>query len=746
WSATAEVAREHTYALATDSMLPEPMSRTAHQARLEASLSYHSGSNAMLVFSLMAADTLRYWAALPLNTLDSLGNANAGKLIILPPDYLKGATLRTYFWNPDSATFTVNKAEIQIRPHRFPGLLPSVEPSAASGRALLLFQTARFELHYHPQSGHLILADARGRPLSGPFQWHLEVLKGNDTLHLTDQQWKLSARFFSGESKTAVLKLCNPYERLKLRVTTDEHCGIAFSVESRMRKRVSVVRQALVMPFIDKPEAAVDDRALTWQPDGLQALYLGQGGFVAGKDERRLTMLQSRQLAAVQIDTEHRRLIANITFAPAHPMIQYPLDEDRQDYFIDLSAPPFHPGHRQTGSFVLWPAAGSAETPRLMPIPGGAEAAVVWTEHADWTDIRTQRAVHFGCDTIHQAANAVGGFDKYGIPVTKSVFYHNPEGITNVRASRGLFTGKHATLTDRDFLELIRQLHRLGHEICLHTPEQYSSTRRWMKQALSFAGQQFDAKSWIDHGYNNSVLSNRENMAGDGLRKGSRHYASDLWQRYGVRYLWNAALEELRPYASYGFDGNFIIPYPGFGPVLPGPVFMRHASAPGFLLWNTTGTLEMPDDGRWEYGFAPARLEHLMQYHSIWINHVYPAWTFPGKGFWTYDADSNIVAMPGFNKALERLSHLEKSGRLLNATLRDLAGYHEALDKLELIPLEGHVLKVINHNPFTVSRISFATPSPMVNVRGKAIHQRRHHHTTYFWFDLSAGEAAEISY
>ena len=71
---------------------------------------------------------------------------------------------------------------------------------------------------------------------------------------------------------------------------------------------------------------------------------------------------------------------------------------------------------------------------RLMNNPDGIPASMVWTEHADFSDIRTQRAVMFGSEEIVSADSAISGFVGHGIPVTKSVFYDNPtkETITGV--------------------------------------------------------------------------------------------------------------------------------------------------------------------------------------------------------------------------------------------------------------------------------------------------------------------------
>ena len=72
-----------------------------------------------------------------------------------------------------------------------------------------------------------------------------------------------------------------------------------------------------------------------------------------------------------------------------------------------------------------------------MKNPAGYEAAYIWTEHADYTDISTNRATYFGSEKIINADSATGGFVYFNIPVTKSVFYANPDSVTNEKASNG---------------------------------------------------------------------------------------------------------------------------------------------------------------------------------------------------------------------------------------------------------------------------------------------------------------------
>lgn len=716
-----QIGPADTYSLARDFFLPESLAGKNAEAELFVRAQLASDGTAWMVLTVMAADSLRYWHALPINAEPAGVETIVSGKVLLPRDYLDQAFLRVYLWNPDSVDILVGQAFALFRPHEAPHFLPPAYESEPGPDFRLLFQTPDYALLYSRLTGQIVLADPRGHMLAGPFQWIVEITNNGHAISSFSDRFVFQG-FRSREGEWyAAFRTADRFTSARLHVRPLSSGAIEFRMAGRMRKTAPLSRMALVVPVHDDIVMAFDGQGRQYAPMHETSVFIGHGGMLSGAGQRRLALMQARHVASAQVDMANRRLIANLHYADAQPFIRYPRSETLRDSFSDLSHVALRHHRQLRGKVDLFVGRGSPAMPLLMAVPGGAEAAVVFTEHADWTDVRTQRAVHFGSDTIAHPSRAQGGFDKYGIPVTKSVFYHNPEQITNMEASRGMFPGRQASLQEDDFRSLMDTLHYQGHEICLHTPEQHSSKRSWMRKSLKHMQLNYGSATWIDHGYNNHPDANRENLVGDGLIRHRRHYSADLWRKYGIRYLWNPAPEELQRFAAYGFDGNYMIPYPGFSAAFPSAVFTTHPLAEGFLLWNTTGTLEMPDDGMWDYAFSPARLERLLRYHSIWINHIYPAWALSGKGFWTWRADSSLVAMPGFDRALARLDALRKSGRLHLATLGQLAKYHEALRHVEVIPISDNQIRVINHNPFAIKGLSFVVPSEKIVVQGAGV-------------------------
>jgi hypothetical protein len=263
---------------------------------------------------------------------------------------------------------------------------------------------------------------------------------------------------------------------------------------------------------------------------------------------------------------------------------------------------------------------------------------------------------------------------------------------------------------------------------------------------LQFMNTHFSSPTWIDHGYNNKPWNNRENLVCDGLLAYSPQYARDLWQEYGVRYFWNPYLETLNPFDEWAFNGHFQLPYPGFGDRFPDKPITQHPAIPEALLWGTTGTLEVPQERLWDYYFHPGRLDGLINFRSVHINHVYPAWAREGKGFWRFDQSGKMIAPMGFNQALARLADLRDAHKLLPTTIDKQLAYFESVSKLEYnIIAQGHV-EIVNHGNRKINGLNLAVSSSSVRVNGAVPKSKKVDDDTIFWFDLKAGETAIIRY
>jgi len=331
--------------------------------------------------------------------------------------------------------------------------------------------------------------------------------------------------------------------------------------------------------------------------------------------------------------------------------------------------------------------------------------------------------------------------------VTKSVFYDNPDSVVNTRASDGLFTGLHTSIqTDTEFLPFLKLLEKQGFEICLHTPAQYTDTREQTKEALQFMQKEFGSPTWIDHGYNNAPINNRENVACDGLKEDTPHYVRDLWAQHGVRYFWHPYFEDDPVFSPWSFSTHLQLPYPGFGLGFPYFPIARHPDFSEALLWYTTSLTAPPDEDMWDYGFSPERLSELVQNKGIYISHTYPAWVKAGKGFWVFDEEGKIVANPGFNRALERIAQLRDDKLILPTTISVLLKYYEAIDKVSYHIKGSNSVILNNTGESTIQDLSMVLSAKEVTINGTQPQTRVHDGELIFWFDLPEGESVLVEW
>ena len=342
----------------------------------------------------------------------------------------------------------------------------------------------------------------------------------------------------------------------------------------------------------------------------------------------------------------------------------------------------------------------------------------------------------------------MGGFVKYNIPVTKSVFYFNPDSITNEEASDGTFTNLESTIIgDKDFESFLFQLRDLNYEICLHTPEQFTTTKKAMKKALKFASKSFSSPTWIDHGYNNGKNNNREDLVCDGVLKGSENYSLKVWKKNGVKYFWNPYYEDYYSFDTLQFGERLSKPYIGFGDHIPDPDFWQHPTeTENFWHWPTKSVTYVKRDDLWEFLFSDAILKDFVNGWSVQFNHCYPAWVDPEKGFWYFDENGIVKAREGFNRTLERMAALRDDGLLNLTTIKDHMDYQLSLKHIDYQFLSDGSVIITNNGKQDIQDFSLAVMAKEVFVNEAVPQHKIVDQDIIFWFDLRSGESKTISY
>jgi hypothetical protein len=326
------------------------------------------------------------------------------------------------------------------------------------------------------------------------------------------------------------------------------------------------------------------------------------------------------------------------------------------------------------------------------------------------------------------------------------VFYANPDSITNEDISNGMFTGLESTIrSDTSFYSFLKQLDGLGHEICLHTPEQFTSNRKMMMEALEFMQNEFGSPTWIDHGYNNHSENNREDLVCDGTIKKSDHYSLDLWKANGIRYLWNPYYEDYFTFEGLHFGQLLPKPHPAFGDHIPNPDYWQHLVYTEELYhWPTRSVLYVENDAQWAYLFTKTILDDLVKNLGVHINHCYPAWVDPGKGFWYKDELGTIVARQGFNQTLQLMATYRDEGKLNLTTIGNFMDYQVNLSNVSYHLLPDGRIRLTNEGEKDIPGLSMAVKSKYVLVDGQIPEQKNVGDDLIFWFDLPAKSSSLI--
>lgn len=659
-------------------------------------------TQAEIVITITDSTGTHFWQAYPLDRFmsDTTEWSTASLDLVFPSDYIKSGTIKSFIWNKGEERLLFDDARLEISAHALPSYQPEINTDS----------TSLATKYFLPEKDFIVIVEyinADGDTISDPS-----------------------------------ISVTNMHVGFKL--DPNDIIGFNITTETRFKEDVKLLRLAFVLPLPDG-EITVFRRNQHIDSLHLQSsYYLDREGFMVKNDSISWSTYHNTGISSLQLDIENRTACFNIDYWRDHPLLHYPMRSDTSDYFEDISYRNVKAGEVLTGEFNIFSKAPD-DLPRLMPVWDGYQSAFIFTEHADWTDIRTHRAVLFGNENITKPEDAVGGFCYYNIPVTKSVFYWNPDHITNAETSEGRFPGLIESIkTNKEFYKLLKSIKKEGFEICLHSPEIYTTIPSEFPKAMRFMKKQFGTKSWIDHGYNNGPEKNREDLVCDGLLHDSPQYAADLWKENGVRYLWNPYYEENRM-ERYNFDNHFVQPYDGFGDALPNRQITTLPNGDkDFLLWSTPSTLEVNEDREWYYYFDSVRLQRLVDQHNMFITHTYPAWSNPWRAFWEYDEKGNAVAMPGFNFALSQLARFREEKKILPTTVEAYLSYYEKLQNVEYLILNNQAVRLINHGE-AIQGLTLLCSKPVV-VEGKAIDFRKVDEGYLIWFDLKKNETVTIKY
>ncbi len=698
-------------------------------------------TSALFVVSVQKDEKNSFWASYHLSNGYITENEwyKNSLEVNLPNDIIKNSKLNCYILNAKNEHLLIDDFELNLTYYNLPTFINNINDFKTPKHLKNISNTDNLNIFYSENKKNFVIADDKSNIITKPISMCYSLIIDNDTTEIQFADWNLKKN-----DSILLLKNINDIVETNLKIHLENNNpNVNFSLQSTYHQDVKVLKSSLIIPFSYDDFKIYRNNYFVDSSDYQDVYYLDNEGFSLELVEKQLNIYHPDEVSSIQLDTRNAIAHINTDYHLDHRLIHFPLS-DTSDYYVDKSATSMKKGSKHNSSFTI-SLTNKNELPRIMPINHGYESAFIWTEHADWTDIKTHRATYFGSEVVTKIEDAVGGFAYYDIPVTKSVFYHNPDSVTNYEKNTN-FPGLHSTIKTNDtYFNFLKQLNDNGFEICLHTPEQYTSNKEYMAEALTFMKENFASPTWIDHGYNNSIKNNRENMICDGLYENSPFYVYDKWKQNGVKYLWNASLEDQRPYEKYLYDNNLLCPYPGFGDAFPLPQITQHPSYPDIYTWFTPYTLEAHENYDWDYYLSQERLDKTVDFRQVYIAHIYAPWVEEHKGFWEIK-NGKIVAKDGFNQALERILKMKEQRLLLPTTIDKYMTYQEQLSKLEYrFDKDGNIL-LKNNNNETIKGLSLISTKDMSLDNEKSFNKRKTKSGDEYiiWFDMEPSEELTI--
>ena len=695
--------------------------------------------SAYFVVSLQRDDKNIFWESFPLSNGYVAENEwyKCHLKLNLPNEVLKDSKFNCYILNENKDHIFIDDFKFDLTYYNIPTFINNIKEYKLPRHLKNVSNVDALNVFYSENKRKIVFADDESNVVTNPISMSYVLITNNDTIEVQLADWNLMKN-----DSILLFENINEIVDTELKIYLEnENPNVNFYLKSTYKTNVKIIKSSLIIPFLNKDFTIYRRNPFVDSCDFQDVYYLDKEGFSLNLDRKQLVLYHPDNVSSIQLDVENAVAHINTDFYYDHLLFRYEL-LDTSDFYVDNSFTSLKEGDSINSSFSISLTAKS-DLPRIMPVNYGYESAFIWTEHADWTDIKTHRATYFGSEDVDRIEDAVGGFAYYDIPVTKSVFYHNPDSVTNYRKNEN-FPGLHSTIkTDDSYFDFLKQLNDNGFEICLHTPEQFTSNRESMSEALSFMKEHFASPTWIDHGYNNSATNNREDLVCDGLDSSSQYYSYDLWKEYGVKYLFNASYEEMRPspLGEYVFGNEFVRPHPSYGDALPIPKVVKLNSYPDILLWSTPYTTEHSDNSAWNYYFNQERLDNIVDLRYVFITHIYAPWVEEYRGFWEMK-DGKIVAKDGFNKALERLSNMRDKHCILPTTIENYMTYQEQLQQLEYkLDVNGNVL-LKNNNKETIKGLSLISTKEMSLADDKSFNMRKTKSGDEYiiWFDMEPNE------
>lgn len=568
----------------------------------------------------------------------------------------QNTSIRLYPYNPKKTIFDLDSLTIIIQQKKFPSFLTDIKQN----------------YNHFPKV-----------KLNSPI-FHSVALASMINNQYKKSSFELSDSIITGKNDYFNIEV-NPINK------SDE---FLCSIQTKFKKTTEINRLALIYKYKGKITEVYRNNRIAANEIKGNEIWLGKQGFKLTIDSLNWFCYGDNNVSSFQVLKKQKLLVVNIDYSQDHPLFHFPKMDTIINHKEDISANIYNGDENEVfhTHFRISPSKTIKSIPRILPTQHGYQSAFLWTEHADFADFRLHKITYYGDENASGPSQAKAGFVFHNIPVTKSVFYTVNDTLKNNDYPKAF---NHSQLTSikktPGFEAFLDSLHTVGNDICLHTPDFFTSDKKTMEEALGYITKRYGSKTWIDHGYNNGESDNREDFMCDGLNS----YAYNLWKKYKIKYFWNGYFEDTLIQNEFRSSMSRTIPFYGFEDQLPFPIFWENNKAPGLFSWRTSTVFYPTNGAAWNYSFSDKILNDFTTHYGVEFSHIYPAHT-GHTGFWKLDSDSSFSIQPEFDIALQKMASLRDKGILQLPTVSEFMKHQENL-KLVTYRIEKNTVIIYNH-------------------------------------------------
>lgn len=358
-----------------------------------------------------------------------------------------------------------------------------------------------------------------------------------------------------------------------------------------------------------------------------------------------------------------------------------------------------------------------------MPVPYGYLGALIFAEHADFTDHDSLRTVMYGTNDTKNPNYGKKGFIGHNLTATWSVF------AVSSASGEGLDSPALKSITDN--------MSNHGFEIVPHSfsgiVDDDVPNRADAETYLPWYVKNYSCRNWIDHGL--SMGSRNTGLKSLGWDPMSTYYIMDLFQNYSIPYAW-----------------SFVDARQGEGINI---VKNKSVGLPVDIVWQNTN-LAFPDGAslyQWK-SYCTNSKEALTYYNnntinSMLLNYGVSIW----HDYWPDNSTGNqdftdyyyVKGHPNminstFDSLLTNISEQKQAGKLWNPTVSQYIDYWIAARNVEVRCTGVNTYTFVNHNPHTVNGFSMrVTGLYTPKLDGMTLSSKTNGGSTIFWTNLSTG-------